>query len=81
LLNSNIDTEALIRSFNLWASKFVQMEAEEVLNGDGKALRSTVAERQGSGQNFSQVVSLFCKRLGLVVDSEAHQTLTLNELR
>jgi DDE_Tnp_1-associated len=76
----NIDTEALIRGFNLWASKFVQMEEEEVLNGDGKALRSTVVEGNGSGQNFSQVVSLFCKRLGLVVALEAHQNKKESEI-
>jgi hypothetical protein len=61
----SINTETLIRGFNLWASQFVVMEEEEILNGDGKALRSTVVEGNGSGQNFSQVVSLFCKRLGL----------------
>lgn len=76
----SINTETLIRGFNLWASQFVVMEEEEVLNGDGKALRSTVVEGNSSGQNFSQVVSLFCKRLGLVVALDAHQNKKESEI-
>ncbi|NJO01054.1 MAG: ISAs1 family transposase [Bacteroidia bacterium] len=72
--------EALIRGFNLWASQFVDMEEKEVLNGDGKALRSRVIAGSNSGQNFSQVVSLFCKRSGLVVALGGYQNKKESEI-
>jgi len=72
LLN-RVDSQAVIKAFNKWASTYVPLQEGDFISGDGKALASTVKDMHGKNQNFEAVVSLFSQRTGLVLAVEQYR--------
>lgn len=65
LLN-RVNSSHLIKAFNKWASYYVPIKKGDLVSGDGKALMSTVSNRNKSSQKFEAVVSVFSQESGLV---------------
>ena len=62
----------LIAAFNAWAKEFVPLVPYDWVSGDGKSLRSTVANAPESNQDFQAVVSLFAQKTRIVVLLETY---------
>lgn len=63
---NRVDSKYLIKAFNKWASDYVPIEKGDLVSGDGKALMSTVSNRNKSSQKFEAVVSIFSQKSGLI---------------
>ena len=64
-----IDFDILLSAFNQWAEQYVQLEPDEWLALDGKALASTVSGQASSYQNFVSLVSVFSHTRGQVLQA------------
>lgn len=57
----------LCDALNSWSSQF--LDKEDWLAIDGKCMNSTVVNKHDSKQNYKSMVSLFCNKKGLVINS------------
>lgn len=60
----------LSNAFRNWADQFVDMGSGNVFSFDGKGMNSTVENCHNSEQNYKCMVSIFCHKTGLVIDTE-----------
>jgi hypothetical protein len=74
------DQAELIVIFNAWALDFVGIEPNDWISGDGKSLRSTVANAQAESQDFQSVVSFFAQKTGMVVLLETYRNKKISEI-
>jgi len=63
---NRVDENEVISAFNKWSSDYVELEAGDLVSGDGKALGSTVENPTSKHQKFQAIVSIFCHKSGLV---------------
>lgn len=74
--------DALAQAFGRWFGP--QAQAGDWVAGDGQSLRSTVQDAHGAQQSFVSVVSLYCQRTGLALqtytDKKTSELATLREL-
>lgn len=64
-----LDFESINKVFLKWIKNFVNIEKDEWLSGDGKALASTIKDAHGHGQEFELMVRLFSQKLETVTHS------------
>ena len=64
-----LDFESINKVFLKWVKNFVNIEKDEWLSGDGKALASTIKDAHGQGQEFELMVRLFSQKLEIVTHS------------
>lgn len=62
---------------NKWILQFI--DEEDWISIDGKAIGSTVINEHDSKQNYKSMVSLFCTKKGIVVDTKAIENKKENE--
>jgi len=62
-----IDYPSLYQAFQDWAMQYIPLEMEEWISGDGKSLKSTVADCHTSKQNFVAMLSFFAQETGTVL--------------
>lgn len=62
-----LDYKSLCSSLLAWGSQY--LEQEEWISIDGKAIGSTVTDCHDSQQNFKSMVSMFCNKKGIVINS------------
>lgn len=62
-----IDFNEVLTAFNNWAKQYVNIEENEWIAIDGKALSSTVTDYSSSYQNFVSLVSVFSHKRGQVL--------------
>jgi len=77
---NRVDSKQLIKAFNKWAKYYVPLDKGENISGDGKALMSTVTNRNNANQKFEVVVSLFSQRSGLVKLLSKYENSKISEL-
>lgn len=73
-----VDYAALQEQFNLWAGSILtpcvqQSIAKRLVALDGKALRATVKDYSGSGQNFVYFLHAFAAEAGLILHAERYE--------
>lgn len=61
---TNLDKSDVIKKFNEW-SQSQDIQPYDWLSGDGKSLKSTVANAHNIEQDFTSIVSLYCQKTGL----------------
>jgi DDE_Tnp_1-associated len=61
---SDIDKEALKKSFQTWCSS-QELSQLDWLSGDGKSLKSTLQDYYEGSQDFCSIVSLYVQKTGL----------------
>lgn len=62
-----VDFEALTAAFRAWAAG--KLPDDEILAVDGKAVRSTVTDHDGPGQDFVALVSAYGVHSGIVASA------------
>ena len=65
-----VDIKQLIAAFYDWAKQHVSIEPGEWICGDGKSLRSTVTDQDNDKQDFINLVSLYCQKQGMVLNTK-----------
>lgn len=76
-LVQGLDWAALERAFNQWAAR--QLPAPTHLAVDGKALRSTLTDPFGGGQDFVASVALYCQQRGVVLAQASYHNRQQSE--
>jgi hypothetical protein len=75
-----LDSAEVCAGFNKWMlSGFEEGIGSGWISGDGQALRSTLADGNGRGQNYSAMVSLFCQKTGLTIAIKDYQSRSKGE--
>jgi hypothetical protein len=77
---NRVNSKQLIKAFNKWASHYVPIKKGDLISGDGKALMSTVTNRNNSSQKYEAVVSVFCQQSGLVRSIAKYQNSKESEI-
>ncbi len=72
ILNS-IDSEEVNKAFLQWVNDNINLEDEDWVAFDGKAIRSTVTDAKEPSQDFINVVTAFNHRLQVSLDQEIFQ--------
>jgi len=67
------------KCFKTWMDQFINIEHDLWISIDGKAINSTVIDNQGKRQNYKSMVSLFCSKMGVVLDSSGIENKKSNE--
>lgn len=75
-----IEKAEAVEAFNEWAKEQSQGKGGKWISGDGKHLRSTVVDANGSGQNFLTMVSLYCRESGLCLALQDAQKKEKDEI-
>lgn len=73
------DFDALAQAFLTWARTHVEIAPGEWLSIDGKAIGSTVSDAHDPEQNFTALVSLYARKQGLVLGTQAFQSKAQSE--
>jgi hypothetical protein len=60
----------LLKAFRSWADQYVEYKEGEFYSFDGKGMNSTVENCHDSAQNYKSMVSIFCQKTGMVVNTE-----------
>lgn len=76
-LVQGLDWAALERAFNRWAS--ARLPAPGHVAVDGKALRATLTDPLGGGQDFVASVALYCQQRGLVLAQASYHNRQQSE--
>lgn len=79
-LIAQVDSNQLLEAFTRWAQARCQMQPEELICVDGKALRSTVSDHDNALQDFAAVVSAYCQRSGMVIGARAYNNAERSEI-
>lgn len=77
---NHTDETQMIAAFNKWTENYIPLSGDENISGDGKSLRSTVKDSNGSNQSFESVVSLFCHKSGLTYALASHSSGKSSEI-
>lgn len=72
-----LEYSELNKAVKEWGLQYINQE--EWLAIDGKAIGSTVSHSNDSEQNFKSMVSIFCSKKGIVVDTESIENKKENE--
>ena len=75
-----IDFKEVLSSFETWALQFVDIQENEWIAIDGKALGSTVTDCSNEYQNFVSLVSLFTHKKNQVLSVRKLETKKSNEI-
>lgn len=62
-----VDFQPLVKLFNQWSQKMIQLEEQTWVAADGKSIRSTLKDYSESYQNFVTTVSAFTHQSGVVL--------------
>lgn len=79
-----LDYKELNQAVKKWCSQFLQ--SGDWIAIDGKAITSTVTNKHNSEQNYLSMVSMFCSKKGIVIDTQSienkkeHEGLAAREL-
>ena len=79
-----LDYEELSNAIYKWGSQYI--ESDDWVSIDGKAMGSTVTNSHDSKQNYKSMVSIFCNKKGIVIDTSTfenkkeHEGATAREL-
>jgi len=72
-----LDYEQLNSAVKKWCSQYI--EGQDWISIDGKAIRSTVTNSHSEVQNFLSMVSMFCTKKGIVIDTKSLENKKENE--
>lgn len=81
---SKLDYKAVNEALKVWSLQF--MENTDWVSIDGKAIKSTVTNKHDSEQNYLNMVSFFCNKKGIVLDTKTvenkkeHEGLAAREM-
>lgn len=73
-----IKFEAVNEAFCKWASQFIR--EHNWFSIDGKGMKSTATEPFSAQQNFMSIVSLFCHKTGIVIQSTGYENKLKSEI-
>lgn len=73
-----VDFEALAAAFRAWSAD--KLPDQEVVAIDGKAIRSTVTDAHGAGQDFAALVSAYGVHSGVVVSATCYRNGDTSEI-
>jgi DDE_Tnp_1-associated len=62
-----VDFDKLVKIFNQWAQKYVDLDELESCGADGKSIKGTVESYDSCSQKFFSIVSVFASKRGLVL--------------
>jgi DDE_Tnp_1-associated len=75
-----LNYQDLSTAFLRWARQHVSIEEGEWVAADGKSLRGTLTNVDGAQQNFSAIVSLYARKRGVVLQSQAFENKEESEI-
>ena len=75
---NHLPSDELIAVFHQWTSGYLSLEKQQHICADGKALQSTLADRQG--KSFESIVTFFSQKSGLAHSIAAYQNEQKSEI-
>ena len=76
-----LDFETLAQQFEQWASRTIDIQAEEWVAMDGKSIKGTGTLPGTAYQNFINMVSLYSSQQGVVLASQQFESKHNSELK
>lgn len=74
-----LDYKVLNNVLRDWCSQF--MSEQDWIAIDGKAIKSTVTNKQDAAQNYLSMVSMFCSKRNIVLDTQGFENKKEHEIK